>query len=193
MSIFEKAAKQVPGTSKAKESRTIIGKEFADHLARWTKLKAAVAKAEAEISERAAAIRQRLQQEYIADYKAKKQHPGTIRARSEAGDTVQLIVTDRYPSLDEAQANMVNKLAGEEIAVQKTVYSFNPEILERHISAIAAAIEALDIPQEDKDNLLTAKTSWSCEKGTINRLATFKGKVEDMYLIVSPVTQLKDA
>jgi hypothetical protein len=193
MSVFDKAAVTTSGSAKPKEFTTIAGKKFATWLNRWTKLKAGTKQIEAEMSELSDTLKDVLLQNYLDQYRSKGTHPGTMRFRSDLGDTIQFIPTDRYPVLDETAAAFLNKQAGKQIAFEKTVYSFNPEILEKHIGKIGAAIDALDIPEVDKNNLLSAKKTWQIEKGCIERLPEINSDIETAFRMVSPVTMLKDA
>jgi hypothetical protein len=192
MSIFA-AAKVAKSSSKApKEYLTVHGERFNFILSRWAKLKKETAKFEAETSELAAEIKTVVTDKYLKEYKSIGRHPGSIRFRSDDGETLQFIPTDRYPVLDEDQAKFINNLAGRTVATEKVVYSFNSEILERYIDQIGAAIEALPIPDEDKANLLTAKSGFHIEKGAIERLAEW-GDPEKLYPVINPVTILKNS
>lgn len=137
-------------------------------------------------------VKQLGQAAWIKEYQTLKRRPDSFHLKSsKTGDKMLIIVMDKYASIDETRAGEIREQFGEDAVEETTEYSFNTEILKKHQEAIGAAIAAMDIPDEDKANLLVVSQKFSIAKGMIERFAE-KG-VETAFYNLAPQVQLKNA
>ncbi len=126
-------------------------------------------------------------------YNGKKNFPGTLKIK--AGKmNYQFITSDRYKTIDEDGFNELSKTYGKTIVERETIYSFNTVILEKHMDHISDILmSSTKLSQEDKDNLLESKTSFSVKKGAIKELFGFKGvkTVDAIVEDIQPVFSIK--
>lgn len=104
------------------------------------------------------------------------------------------ILQDKFGKLDAKKAAAARALLGEDSVTETTTYTFNDEVLQRHGDKIAAMIETLDIPAEDKEILLESTTSWKFSFGLnqIGSVAKEKSLTASKVMeIVKPTQQLK--
>ena len=80
---------------------------------------------------------------------------------------------------------------GQLTQVEET-YSFNTELLNKHMDAISEAIAGLNIPEADKAQLLFLDKKFSVKKGSIERLVHY-GNVAEVVQEIQPIIMLKNA
>jgi hypothetical protein len=122
-------------------------------------------------------------------------YPGSFMLEAEKdGDTAQIMFlpTDRYIKINKGQSAELKEEFGDEIVTEDTSYGFNKTMLEKYGKEISDAISGSDIPTKDKVKIITASTSYSVRKGTIEKLNKY-GDVETLVEKVRPVVMLKGA
>jgi hypothetical protein len=121
--------------------------------------------------------------------------PGTVKIVAKSR-SFQFITSDRYSEIDENRFKELTKKFSNEIAEEKTTYSFNNEILQKYKDVISdLLLKSKKIKDEDKEKLLTSHTIYMVKKGTINKLAKFasdcKTTIAKMVDEISPIFSIK--
>lgn len=133
------------------------------------------------------------QKEFLNLYQSKNRNPDTFLMQGQIGGCVMVVPQDRYKSIDEEKAKMlVQQFNKPDMVEQKTVFSFNPEMLQKYESVISDFImNSPDIKPEDKGKIVEAKVTYSIRKGMIDRLLEFKANMGKVLAEISPVFQIK--
>ena len=112
-----------------------------------------------------------------ASHSKKEGRPaGTLTLKTKFGSNVRIIPTSRFTKMNETTANMLRK-EYPDLIEEQTTYSFNQTILKRHMEEISRLIEkSRSIPQEDKDRLFTATSTFPINKTHIGSDMRFADK-----------------
>lgn len=124
-------------------------------------------------------------------YETNKQRPKSFILEGDEGGRMMILPMDKYTSVSEERAADLIKEFGDTYIESTETYSFNAEILNKHMDKIAAAISGLDIPEIEKSQLLFMEKKYSIKKGSIDRFAP--GRVAEMTFAFQPIVQLKNA
>jgi len=125
-------------------------------------------------------------------YIDKKRFPGTLKIQAGAA-SFQFITSDRYKMLDEDRFMELASQYGEELVEESTTYSFNTQILEKHMNHISELLMGSDkLSDAEKAELLTSKTSYTVKKGTIKDILTISDDVESLIEDIQPVFSVKN-
>jgi hypothetical protein len=111
-----------------------------------------------------------------------------------AENGILFIMQDRFSKLDATKAKAAKDLLGDDAVMESETYTIDPTMVEKHGDAIAKAIEAMDIPNDDKAKLLVCTTTWKYTFGLneIGEVARKKDlKPAQVIQAVKPVTQVK--
>jgi len=194
MSVFDKA-KQSAGTGSAKKADNketlTLAPEYNEALARLLQAKKDKKSAEAVVAALEADLKPAVTTLFAMKYEELKRNPGTCQLVTADGQTAcKVIVKDQYADVDGDTRKLIAEQYGEDIVEEKTVYSFNPELLEKHMTVIASLIENSNIPQEDKDNLIEATTKLTIRKGIIDQANSY-GNVGQFLSYIRPVTVIQ--
>jgi len=125
-------------------------------------------------------------------YQTKKRFPGSLKIEGGKG-SFMFITSDRYKILDEDRYAELAEEYGEDLVEENTTYSFNTKILEKymdHISDILMKSEKLS--DNEKEDLLTSKTTYTVKKGTIKDIITISDNVEQVIEDIQPVFSIKN-
>lgn len=193
MSVFAKAKETTAKGKKDAEAVLVKGKAFDTTLTKWKKLHEAYAKTEAMLNDLRANLMEIAEAKYREKFQATGAHPGSIKLQSITGATCLFGVQDRYKVMDGDQAEMINEALGAEVIEKVETYSFDKDVLATHFEKISAALDGLEIPEEDKAKLLKCKIQYTAKKGTVHLLNTFPGGVDASYELVQPVSFLKNS
>ncbi len=200
MGLFDKAKKaQTPKTTKAKDEKTRITIEdpsFFDKIEKLEKLQDIMKKSKSQADMISDELRDLGRQEWSSLYQSTSRNPGSVMLEhvNESGDTSQLmfIPSDSYIKINEERAEELRETFGEDIVEEKTVYSFDADMIEKYGQVISELIENSDkIAEKDREKIIKAVTSFSIAKGTIDKLKTY-GDVEQMIEAVRPIVSLKN-
>lgn len=131
--------------------------------------------------------------EFLKLYDTKQTNPDTFIMNGEFGGCVMIVPQDRYKMTDEEKAKaMVQQFNKPDMVETKTVFSFNPEMLQKYESVISDFImNSPDIRAEDKDKIVEAKVTYSIRKGMIDRLMEFKANMAKAFTAIQPVFQIR--
>ena len=200
MSLFEKAKKSAPAkTTKAKDQKVRIAIEDASFFDKVSKLEQLndtmkVAKAKADmISDE---LRDLAKTEWAKLYEETGKNPGSVMLEhvNSNDDTAQFmfVPTDKYISITAERAEELQETYGEEIVEEKTVFSFDNEMIEKYGEILSRMIEeSSEIADKDKEKIIKATTAYSVAKGTIDDFKKY-GDVSEMIEMVKPVVALKN-
>ena len=199
-SLFDKAKKSAPAkTAKAKDQKVRIAIEdasFFDKVAKLEQLndtmKAAKAKADMISDE----LRDLGKQEWSALYTKIGKNPGSVMLEhvNSNDDTAQIMIvpSDKYISITAERAEELQETYGEEIVEEKTVFSFDNDMIEKYGEILSRMIEECDeIAEKDREKIIKATTAYSVAKGTIDNFKKY-GEVSEMVEMVKPVVALKN-
>lgn len=102
-----------------------------------------------------------------------------------------VIYHDRYTKMDENVATIVAENFPN-VVDKTTEYLFNQEILKEYINEISEALQNADgIPEEKLALLIEAKEVISVKKGTIDTLAGYGDKMNDLFQAISPIIAMR--
>lgn len=197
--LFAKAKKSAPAkTTKAKESKVRLTVEDANFFANVQKLeelqdqmKAAKAKADMISDE----IRDVAKDAWLKQYETTGKNPESVMVVQENGlDVAQLmfVPTDKYITINEARAEELRETYGEEIVTEETTFGFDAAMIEKYGEILSRLIEeSNEIDEKDKEKIITAKTTYTVAKGTIDKFTDY-GDVVEVMEAVKPVVALKN-
>lgn len=197
--LFAKAKSVAPKTTKAKDEKVRIKIEDSSFFDKIQKLETLqdqmkVAKAKADmISDE---LRDLGKSEWAKLYDKTGKNPGSVMLEhvKDNDDTAQLmfVPTDKYITINEARAEELREMYGEEIVEEKTTFSFDNDMIEKYGEVISALIESCgDIAEKDKEKIIKAVTVFSVAKGTIDNFTKY-GEVTEVMESVKPVVALKN-
>jgi hypothetical protein len=198
--LFKKAAsKSVAEPKKAKDEKVRIKIEDPSFFDKVQKLEVLndqmkVAKAKADmISDE---LRDLGRQEWATLYGNTKKNPGSVMLEhvNEMDETAQLqfIPTDGYIKISAERAEELREMYGEEVVEEKTSFGFDATMIEKYGEVLSRLIEECgEITDKDKEKIITATTSFSVAKGTIDKLSVY-GDVMEVMENVKPIVALKN-
>lgn len=198
-SLFDKAKKAAPAkTTKAKEQKVRLTVEVANFFENVQKLeelqdqmKTAKAKADMISDE----IRDVAKEAWMEQYQKTGKNPESVMICQENGlDVAQLmfVPTDKYITITEDRAEELRETYGEEIVTEETSFGFDATMIEKYGEILSRLIEeSTEIDEKDKEKIITAKTTYSVAKGTIDKFSEY-GNVKEVMEAVKPVVALKN-
>lgn len=198
MSLFTKAKKAAPKTTKGKEEKVRITIEDASFFDKIEKLeglndqmKSAKAKADMISSE----IKELGKSEWAKLYSDNGKNPGSVMLENIKGEDVAQVMfvpTDRYITINEDRADELRETYGDEIVEEDTKFSFDSKMIEKYGEVLSELImNSDDIAESDKEKIIKATTKFSVAKGTIDNFNNY-GDVEEIMETVRPVVALKN-
>lgn len=197
--LFAKAKKTAPAkTTKAKDSKVRLTVEDANFFANVQKLeelndqmKAAKAKADMISDE----IRDVAKEAWMEQYDKTGKNPESVMICQENGEDVaqlMFVPSDKYITINEARAEELREMYDEEIVTEETTFGFDAAMIEKYGEILSRLIEESDeIDEKDKEKIITAKTTYSVAKGTIDNFTKY-GDVREVMEAVKPVVSLKN-
>ena len=198
--LFAKAAsKSTSQPAKAKDEKVRIKIQDPSFFDKIQKLEVLndqmkIAKAKADmISDE---LRDVAKSEWVKLYDKTGKNPGSVMLEhvNDNDDTAQLmfIPTDKYISVNADRADELRSSYGEEIITEETSFGFDTSMIEKYGEILSRLIEECDeIPEKDREKIITAKTTFTVAKGTIDKLDKF-GDVSEVMENVKPVVMLKN-
>jgi hypothetical protein len=193
------AAKKKETPVKKDDKLEVLVKEsehqgFSTKLKRLAEIKKLMEEHEAEAKSLENDIKQEGQSRFLSLYQTQKTNPGSFILKGEHGGKFMMIVMDRYISIKDAErAAELRNWYGEDIVSENTTFSFNADLLEKHMEALSEAImNCPSIPDGDKADLLIQEIKYAVAKGAINRLMQVPAESrEGFFYNIQPVCQLK--
>lgn len=197
--LFSKAKTVAPKATKGKDEKTRITIEdpsFFDKIEKLEKLQDLMKKSKAQADMISDELRDLGKSEYAKLYEKQGKNPGSVMLEhvKDNDDVAQLMLipSDAYIKINDERAEELREQFGEEIVEEKTVYSFDNDMIEKYGEVISELIENSDkIAEKDREKIIKAVTSFSIAKGTIDKLKTY-GEVDQMIEAVRPIVALKN-
>ena len=199
-SLFDKAKKSAPAkTAKAKDQKVRIAIEdasFFDKVAKLEQLNDTIKAAKAKADMISDELRDLAKTEWAKLYEETGKNPGSVMLEhvNSNDDTAQIMVvpSDKYISITAERAEELQETYGEEIVEEKTVFSFDNDMIEKYGEILSRMIEECDeIAEKDREKIIKATTAYSVAKGTIDNFKKY-GEVSEMVEMVKPVVALKN-
>lgn len=111
---------------------------------------------------------------------------------------MQFVVASKFPELTEDQYEANSKVLGDKTDVfieTKDLYSFDPEVLQRNMEEVSAAImRSRKIPKKDKDLLIVRSTLRIWKKDSLDNFHLLSKKQAPVILdALSPQIQLRNS
>ena len=208
--LFNKA-KQTGPVSKAKKEKTEIvvnDRTFHGSLVRLSEVNRQLNDLKAEAALLSGEVKERAITEFVKLYNDGKKFPGSFNitgtgAKGKEDATFLFIPTDRYIVMDEERYTEIVEKYGTGVAVEKTTYEMNADLIEKYGDIISDLIEnCKKIDEADKAALISAKTAYNIKSGIIEDLPGIledvkKAKKTDYKLSeivedIRPVYQIKN-
>jgi hypothetical protein len=200
MSLFTKAKKtSAPKKTSAKDKKVRLVVEdstFFEKVEKLEELQETLKSAKAKADLISDELKDIAKDKWAAQYESTKVNPESVMIvqENENGDTAQFmfVPTDKYISINEERAEELKEAYGEDIVEEKTVFSFDSDMVEKYGEVLSMLIENCDeIEESDREKIIKAVTTYSVAKGTIDKFNQY-GEVVEMIETVKPVVSIKN-
>lgn len=194
-SLF-KTAKQAPATAASKKKRERVEVDgIEDDIKKYDELKAIINNAKAEQEIIGGKLKSIGREKFLDLYVERGVRPANFDL-ADGSQNILLEVTDKYLKVEPDKATLLRQYDG--LLEEKTTYEFDSDLLEKVAAngmtigeIVSNLIQGSNlISDQDKENLIKAKTATRVPKGTIDRLLQYDDPKEIFYLI-SPILALK--
>lgn len=190
-SIFASAKTAAPKVESKVKSKLIVPVALGDKIKDLLEKRNEIKILEAQVEMLEGDIKPAARDSFVSLYKKYNHKPDSFVLQS-AGANVLVIVQDKYLKVTETKEQMLQENGLGDLIEEKTVFSFNPDLLQKYEKQISDAISKIkSIPDEDKAALIEATVTKTVKKGTIETLATYEN-IETVFNIIEPVVQLKN-
>jgi hypothetical protein len=199
-SLFDKAKKSTPAkktSAKDKKVRLVVeDPTFFEKVEKLESLQETMKSAKAKADLISDELKDIAKELWAAEYEKTKKNPESVMIcqENESGSTSQFmfLATDKYISINEERAEELKEAYGEDIVEEKTVFSFDPDMIEKYGEILSSLIENCDeIKESDREKIIKAVTTYSVAKGTIDKFKQY-GEVTEMMETVKPVVAIKN-
>jgi anionic cell wall polymer biosynthesis LytR-Cps2A-Psr (LCP) family protein len=200
MSLFTKAKKtSTPKKTSAKDKKVRLVVEdptFFEKVEKLEELQETLKSAKAKADLISDELKDIAKELWADEYEKTKKNPESVMIVQEnsTGDTasMMLVPTDKYISINEERAEELKEAYGEDIVEEKTVFSFDSDMVEKYGEVLSMLIENCDeIKESDREKIIKAVTTYSVAKGTIDKFKQY-GDVNEMIETVKPVVAIKN-
>jgi len=199
-SLFDKAKKSAPAkktSAKDKKVRlTVEDPTFFEKVEKLEELQETMKSAKAKADLISDELKDIAKELWADEYEKTKKNPESVMIvqENESGSTSQFLFvpTDKYISINEERAEELKEAYGEDIVEEKTVFSFDSDMVEKYGEVLSMLIENCDeIKESDREKIIKAVTTYSVAKGTIDKFKQY-GDVNEMLETVKPVVAIKN-
>ena len=202
-SLFAKAKKQAPAKTAKKDDKIRIriqdtdqAVDVFDKIQKLSVLQDNMKRDKAKADMISDELRDLGKEKWAELYEDMGRNPGSVMVESvnDLDDTAQFmfVPTDKYITINEERAEELREAYGDAIVEEKTVFSFDNDMIEKYGEIISRLIEeCAEISERDKEKILKATNSYSVAKGTIDMFSKY-GQVADMMEVTRPVVALKN-
>ena len=202
--LFAKAKKTAPAKTAKKDDKIRIriqdaeqSVELFDKIEKLSVLQDNMKRDKAKADMISDELRDLGKEKWAELYEDMGRNPGSVMIESvkeTTDDTAQFmfVPTDKYITINEERAEELRETYGDDIVEEKTVFSFDNEMIEKYGEVISRLIEeCAEISERDKEKIIKATNSYSIAKGTIDMFSKY-GQVADMIDVTRPVVALKN-
>jgi len=198
MNLFDKSKAKATGSSTKKSEKVIVkvdGTDFDQNLIKYAQLKAEMDNIKAKLEMVEADFKPSCIDVFNSQYKKTGVNPDSFILTSESGSSVMLIPSDKYIKPTEDTFTELTEKYNGEVTEEITEFSLDTELIQKYGDLISKAIEKIkDIPTDEKDRLIKAKTVMIVKKGSIDRAITIgKGNISEYISDIRPIFGLKNA
>ncbi|MEN6291013.1 MAG: hypothetical protein ABFD07_03210 [Methanobacterium sp.] len=202
-SLFAKAKKQAPAKTAKKDDKIRIriqdtdqAVDVFDKIQKLSVLQDNMKRDKAKADMISDELRDLGKEKWAELYEDMGRNPGSVMVESvnDLDDTAQFmfVPTDKYITINEERAEELREAYGDAIVEEKTVFSFDNDMIEKYGEIISRLIEeCAEISERDKEKIIKATNSYSVAKGTIDMFTKY-GQVADMMEVTRPVVALKN-
>jgi len=202
-SLFAKAKKQAPAKTAKKDDKIRIriqdtdqAVDVFDKIQKLSVLQDNMKRDKAKADMISDELRDLGKEKWAELYEDMGRNPGSVMVESvnDLDDTAQFmfVPTDKYITINEERAEELREAYGDAIVEEKTVFSFDNDMIEKYGEVISRLIEeCAEISERDKEKIIKATNSYSVAKGTIDMFTKY-GQVADMMEVTRPVVALKN-
>jgi hypothetical protein len=196
--LFNKAKAASPKKSKKNDNLTIVinDVEFHENIKELEKVNNILSENKAKADMIGDEIKDKGREEWSKLYDEIGKNPGTVILESTVdGEVAQVmfITQDKYISINEERAEELREEYGNDIVTEETVFAFDSKMVEKYGEILSELIlNSTEIAEEDKEKIITAKTSYSVAKGTIDKMSEY-GSVSRIVEDIRPIVSLKNA
>jgi hypothetical protein len=190
--LFAKAKKEAPsqGTT-AKTSKLLVPVLLGDKLRDLQDKRNQIEKLQSDCTMLEGEIKPVARTEWLKIMKQQGRKPDSFVIQSN-GANMLVIVQDKFLSMTPTKERAFRDNKLDSFIDEKTVYSFNPVLLDKYEAEISEALKKLKIPEEEKDKLIKADVVKAVKKGALELLPSLKDKAELAFNLFEPVIQLKN-
>lgn len=199
MSLFAKAKKTAVTTTKAAKDKKVrlqvTDPDFFSKVEKLEQINDRMKSDKAVVDMLSDELKDIAKAEWVDYYSKTGKNPESVVICQEvAGDTAQFLFvpSDKYISVTEARAEELRETFGDEIITEETTFGFDSTMIEKYGEILSRLIEeSTEISESDKEKIITAKTTYSVAKGTIDKLNQY-GEVSEVMEAVKPVVAMKN-
>jgi hypothetical protein len=194
--LFAKAKEKGSSKTEKKNDKlnvVITGAEFDQNLVKIAQLEALIDELTADLDMAKGIVKEVGMEKFEDIYIRTGGYPGSFILSSDSDASIMFVPNDKYIKCDENRAKELIDTYCDDVVTEKTEFVFNPTLLEKYSEVLSDFIETCpDIADDDKYELIQAKTTYNVTKGAIEKAFTWgKGKVSDFVRDIQPVFQLK--
>lgn len=199
MSLFAKAKKTAVTTTKAAKDKKVrlqvTDPDFFSKVEKLEQINDRMKSDKAVVDMLSDELKDIAKAEWVDYYSKTGKNPESVVICQEvAGDTAQFLFvpSDKYISVTESRAEELRETFGDEIITEETTFGFDSTMIEKYGEILSRLIEeSTEISESDKEKIITAKTTYSVAKGTIDKLNQY-GDVSEVMEAVKPVVAMKN-
>ncbi len=189
--LFAKAKATAPATTGAKtKEKVVVPVELGDKLTELQDVREQIEVLKAKEEMLAGDVKPVAKDAFLKLMKINQARPDSFILESQGGK-ILVIMQDKYLKITETKEKTLAEYGLSELIEEKTIFSFNPALLEKYEAQISEAISQMDIPDVDKAAMIEAKVEKNVKKGTIERLPSYENP-ELVFSLIEPVVQLKN-
>ena len=159
---FATATKKTAATTK-KGNTIVLNSELSDVLSKYVVAKDTISSMEGIKTATGEMLLASGFQSFIELAEQQQKKPDTITLQSTTGESVKLIIMDKFKGLEETEVTEELKPYVE----TKQTFKFNPEILDKHMDVIGAALAKV-LPASDLEQLLIVEEKIVARSGSID-------------------------
>ena len=198
MNLFDKSKSKATGSTTKKAEKVIVkvdGTDFDQNLIRYAQLKAEMDAVKAKLEMVEADFKPACIDVFNEQYKKTGVNPDSFIITSKSGSSVMVIPSDKYIKPTEDTFTELTEKYNGEVTEEITEFSLDTELVQKYGDLISKAIEKIkDIPTDEKERLIKAKTVMTVKKGSIDKAITVgKGNISEYISDIRPVFGLKNA
>lgn len=199
--LFDDAKKQTPSktSKKTKDEKTKIKIEdptFFEKIKNLEEIQSQIKLSKTKADSLSDDIKIIGKDEWCKLYTEINKNPGTVILEQVIDNDIaqaMFIPSDKYKTILSDRAEELRDIYGDNIIEEKTIFSFDDEMIEKYGEILSDLIEDCpDIENEDKEKIIKATTLYSISDGTIDKFSEYTDNIHNIMEAVSPIYSLKN-